>query len=317
MKAAVVTSFEQSPRYGDFEEPLAQADEVMVSTRAAALSQLVRAQAAGKHYSSGKPPMVPGADGVGVLDNGKRVYFAFPRGPVGAMAERVAVRAANIVELPDAVDDITAAAIANPGMSSWASLIERAGFQRGETVLINGANGASGRLAIQIAKHLGASRVIATGRNPNCAEELRALGADNFIALQQDSTALTARFREEIARGVDVVLDYLWGPSAEAFLNSATGHGSSEAAPRIRFVNIGSLGGTASSINASTLRSSGLELLGSGLGSLSHAALIRSINSLMQVINSAGLKIDAQAQSLVDVEHVWSEASSARVVFTV
>ncbi len=126
--------------------------------------------------------MVPGADGVGVLENGKRVYFAFPRGPVGAMAERVAVKAANIVELPDDLDDVTAAAIANPGMSSWASLIERVDFQRGETVLINGANGASGRLAIQIAKHLGAGRVIAAGRDPACATELRALGADDFIA---------------------------------------------------------------------------------------------------------------------------------------
>jgi NADPH:quinone reductase-like Zn-dependent oxidoreductase len=316
MKAAVVEAFDRPPRYGDFEAPIAQADEVIVLTRATALSQLVRAQASGKHYSSGTPPMVPGADGVGVLENGKRVYFAFPRGPVGAMAERVAVKAANIVELPDDIDDITAAAIANPGMSSWASLTERVGFQRGETVLINGANGASGRLAIQIAKHLGASRVIATGRNPACAAELSALGADDFIVLQQDATALTARFREEIARSVDVVLDYLWGPSAEAFLNAATGHGSSEAAPRIRFVNIGSLGGAAIPVNAGALRSSGLELCGSGLGSLSHSALVRSIDSLMQSVKSANLNIDALARPLVDVERAWLEENSARLVFT-
>lgn len=314
MKAAVVDTFDHPPRYAEFDAPVAQPDEVIVQVRAAALSQLVRAQAAGKHYTSSKPPMVPGADGVGLLA-GRRVYFAFPRGPVGAMAEQVAVAAANIVPLPDDVDDVTAAAIANPGMSSWASLTERVGFRAGETVLINGANGASGRLAIQIARHLGAGRIVATGRNPASAPELRTLGADEFIPLVQSRETLVAAFKREIAQGVDVVLDYLWGPSAEAFMAAAIGHGGSAAAPRIRFVNIGSLGGAEIALNAGALRSSGLELTGSGLGSLSHAALIRSIASLMQVVKSAGLAIDAQGRPLTEVETAWREVAASRIVF--
>lgn len=318
MKAAVVESFEHPPRYRDFDAPSALADEVIVSVKTAALSQLVRAQASGKHYSRGTPPFVPGADGVGRLADGSRVYFAFPRGPVGAMAERVAVKAAYTAVLPDDVDDITAAAIANPGMSSWAALTERAMLQHGETVLINGANGASGRLAIQIARHLGAARVIATGRNPASEAELRALGADVFVPIQQTPEALTERFRREIADGVDIVLDYLWGPSAEAFILAATGHGAGEAARRIRFVNIGSLGGTAIPVNASALRSSGLEMMGSGLGSVSNVALVQSIRNLMQVINSIGLRIDATPVPLAQVERAWVTGEpTARTVFTI
>lgn len=316
MKAAVVESFDDPPRLREIDAPTALEDEVVVTVRAAALSQLVRAQASGKHYSSGTVPMVPGTDGVGLLPSGQRVYFAFPR-RLGSMAEAVAVPTANTVILPEDLDDITAAAIANPGMSSWAALTERAGFQRGESVLINGANGTSGRLAIQIAKHLGAARIIATARNTACETELRALGADNFIALQQAPDTLVANFRQEISKGVDIVLDYLWGSPAEAILKATTGHGESEAAPRLRFINIGSLAGASINFNAGTLRSSGLELQGSGLGSLSHAALIRAIAGLMQAVKPAKLTVSAIARPLSEVESVWIEKSEARFVFTI
>lgn len=316
MKAAIIKSFPNPPVYANYPEPIAQPDEVIVTVRAAALSQLVRMQAAGKHYTSGTPPFVPGVDGVGLLPDGRRVYFAFPPAPVGAMAERVAVKSAYTVPLPDSVDDITAAAIANPGMSSWAALTERAAFKRGEAVLINGANGASGRLAIQVAKYLGASRIVVTGRNPASAAELLALGADVFVALTQSTESLVSSFREEIASGIDVVLDYLWGPAAEAFLSATTGHGAGEAARRIRFVNIGSLGGPSINLPAAALRSSGVEMVGSGLGSVSNLGLIRSIAALMQAIEPAGLKIDAEAVPLQDVESAWTKEGSGRIVFT-
>ncbi len=317
MQAAVAENFNQPPHYGEFAEPSAREGEVIVTVKAAALSQLVRLQASGKHYTSGTPPFVPGVDGIGYLADGRRVYFAFPRGPVGAMAQRVAVKSAYTAAVPDDLDDITAAAIANPGMSSWAALTGRAHLQRGETVLINGANGASGRLAIQIAKHLGVGRVVVTGRNPASAAELRALGADEFILLQQEPTALIDCFRAEIANGIDVVLDYLWGPSAVAFFTAASGHGAGHAEPRIRFVNIGSLGGAETSITATALRGSGLELLGSGLGSLSNEALVQSIAGVLQAANSIGLKIETRAVPLTDVAGAWADTSSARTVFTI
>ncbi|MDE1181768.1 zinc-binding alcohol dehydrogenase family protein [Paraburkholderia sp.] len=319
MKAAVVHDFAAPPRYDEFADPVAGVSETLVKVHAAALSQLVRSQASGKHYSSGTTlPLVPGVDGIGTLPDGQRVYFAFPRSPYGSMAQSTVVRQAYCVPVPDDVDDVTAAAIGNPGMSSWAGLVERARFQRGENVLINGATGTSGRLAIQIAKHLGAGTVIVTGRTARSVQGLDALGADVLIPLDASPEALTQTFRDTI-RGhrVDVILDYLWGPSAECLLGAVSGHGSGDdAEPRIRYVQIGSLGGTTINFPASALRSSGLEMLGTGLGSVSNAGLLRSIGGVLNAVTSAGLSVNAQAVPLTDVENAWQSDAGDRLVFT-
>jgi NADPH:quinone reductase-like Zn-dependent oxidoreductase len=314
MKAAIVESFDRPPRFGDVDSPVPREGEALIEVHAAALSQLVRAQAAGRHYSSGTAPMIPGADGIGALADGQRVYFAFPRGS-GAMAQQAVAPRANIASVPDDLDTVTAAAIANPGMSSIAALTQRAGFQRGENVLVNGAAGAAGRLAIKIARALGAGRIVASARNAETARDLLASGADDFVPLAQDPADLAARFRHEIGRGIDIVLDYLWGAPAAAFMTAATGHGSSEAGPRIRFVNIGSLAGATIPLDAGALRSSGVELLGSGLGSLSHAAIVRAVSDLFALVPSAGLSIDAQPAPLAEVERRWMEADAGRIVF--
>ena len=181
---------------------------------------------------------------VGRLADGTRVYFAFPRSPFGAMAQRAVVKRSNCIQLPAGLDDVIAAGAANPGMSSWAALTERAKFQPGETVLINGATGAAGRLAIQIAKHLGAKKIIATGRNQQSVADLPVLGADEVIPLDQPKDKLVDEFRRHIkGSGVGVILDYLWGPSAESILAAVAGHGSPEGEPRIRYVQIGSVSG--------------------------------------------------------------------------
>lgn len=316
MKAAVVESYDRPPKYAEHEMPELRTGEVMVRVRAAALTPLVRAQASGRHYAKTPPPFVPGADGVGTLENGQRVYFAFPRPPVGAMAEHVAVADANVVALPDDLDDVTAAALANPAMSSWVALLERASFTRGESVLILGATGASGRLAIAIARHLGAGRIIASSRNIGSEADVRARGADSFIHLSDSRDALVEQFHHELAKGVDVVLDYVWGGAATAFFAAATGHGSGASAPRIRFVNIGALGGAVVELPATVLRSSGLELLGSGLGSVSHATLVANIGQALAVARQARLELETRAVPLTDVEDEWSQQRDERVVFT-
>lgn len=312
MKAVVVNGFDQVPVWGDFAVPEAREGEVLVRPCAAAISQLVRAQAAGRHYSSGKTlPLVPGADGVGYLPDGQRVYFAFSRAPVGAMADVVAVNAQQCVAVPPAVDNVTAAAIANPGMSSWAALTLRAHFQAGESVLINGAAGASGRLAIQIARHLGAGRVVATARNPKQEAALRVLGADAFIGLDQPKEALTAAFAGELANSVDVVLDYLWGPPAGCLLNAIA-----SAAAAVRFVNIGSMAGMTLPLSAGALRSTDLTLMGSGLGSVSKAELVEVVGQLLAAVEPAGLQVDAVAIPASQVAEVWQNTTMQRQVLT-
>jgi NADPH:quinone reductase-like Zn-dependent oxidoreductase len=319
MKAAVVESFERPPRYAEFREPVAEAGEVLIKVRAAALTNLVKGQASGRHYSSGSDlPLVPGNDGVGTLPDGKWVYFIGPRAPFGTMAEWSVVSPRRTIQLPDGVDDVTAAALGNPGLASWGALTGRARLQAGESVLVNGATGVAGQQAIQAAKILGARKVIATGRDEAALERLRALGADQTISLRQPDTALAVAFREALAAGVDVVLDYLCGPSAEALLGAAQGRGGMGGEPRIRYVQIGAISGDSISLKAEWLRSSGLELMGSGLGSLSAAAIVEALKRMFEVAAATGLKIATEPVPLAEVEAAWGRAESGRrMVFVV
>ena len=318
MNAAVVESFGKPPRYATFREPGADAGGELVEVRAAALSNLVKGQASGRHYSSGgELPFVPGYDGVGTLPDGRRVYFFGPLAPFGAMAEWSVAPASQTMLLPDEVDDVTAAALGNPGLASWGALLGRARLQAGESVLVNGATGVAGQQAIQVAKYLGARRVIATGRDEAVLEELWELGADETIRLHQPREVLVQAFRAALA-GVDVVLDYVWGPSAECILEAAKGHGAPEGERRIRYVQIGAIGGDPISVKGEWLRSSGLELMGSGLGSLSAGAIMESLQAMYEAAASTGLKIDVEAVPLAEVETAWHRVAPTgrRIVFT-
>jgi NADPH:quinone reductase-like Zn-dependent oxidoreductase len=253
MKAALVRGAGLAPVYGDFAEPVAAAGEHRITVAATAISQVARSRASGAHYSSsGAFPFVAGIDGVGRLDDGRRVYFAMPRAPHGSMAERTVVGSAQCVALPDGIDDVTAAAIANPGMSSWAAYTERAKLKTGETVLVNGATGTAGRLAVQIARHLGAKKVIATARNADALTAVAALGADVTIPLVENEATLEGHLKEQFAEGVDVVVDYLWGKSAERLLIAGAKAGP-DAVP-IRFVQIGSASGSDITLPSAALR---------------------------------------------------------------
>ncbi|HXY98438.1 MAG TPA: zinc-binding alcohol dehydrogenase family protein [Stellaceae bacterium] len=317
MKAAVVRGAGQTPVYGDFAEPVPSAGENRIAVTAAAISPVVKSRASGAHYSSsGRFPFVVGIDGVGRLDDGTRVYFVLPKAPYGSMAEQAVVPSAQCLPLPDGLDDVTAAAIANPGMSSWAAYTERARLKVGETVLVNGATGTAGRLAVQIAKHLGARKVIATGRNADALRSLAALGADATIALVGSEAALENSFKEQFAEGVDVVIDYLWGKSAECLLIAGAKAGA-EAVP-IRFVQVGSASGPDITLPSAVLRSSAIELMGSGIGSIPLDRLVNAVGGLLQATLPGGFKIAARPVPLSDVEEAWpKDDSTRRTVFTV
>jgi NADPH:quinone reductase-like Zn-dependent oxidoreductase len=316
MNAAVIEAFGNPPRYTTFTDPMLTDDTVLIRVRAAALSNLVKGQASGVHYSSGSQlPFIPGNDGVGTLPDGTSVYFIAPPAPFGSMAEWSLASPRRTIPLPDAVDNVTAAALGNPGLASWGALIGRARLQPGESVLINGATGVAGQQAIQVAKYLGASRIVATGRESAVFDKLRALGADETISLRQSPDALTAAFRNVLP--VDVVLDYLWGPSSESILAAAQGHGAPHGEPRIRYIQIGSISGDLISLHGHWLRSSGVELLGSGLGSLPAAAIVEALKVMFNVAATIPLKIDTEPIPLAEVASAWDRtASGRRTVFT-
>lgn len=315
MKAALVVEAGKPPVYANFQDPKAGPGQTVLRITAASLSHLTKGRASGTHYSSdGELPFVPGIDGVGINEQGERVYFALPEQPYGAMAEQCLVEARRCIPLPAELGDDKAAALAITGMSSWAALVERAKLERGETVLVNGATGASGRLAVQIAKHLGAKKVIATGRNRAVLADLARIGADVTIPLGEGGDALELALKEQFAERIDVVLDYLWGPSAQAAIIAAA-KASPDEVP-VRFVQIGSMGGGTLELPSAALRSSALVLMGSGLGSIPRPRIFQAMRGVLEHAPAAGFEIATKIVPLADVARAWNEDSEgARVVF--
>ncbi len=319
MKAIVVEDFKKTPRWTTFADPVAGPDEVVVRVAAAALSNLVKSQSSGTHYSSlAEFPYVPGTDGVGRLRDGSRVFFFAPKRPFGSMGEYALVHKDFCVALPADLDDVVAAAIANPVMSSWAAITRRAKLVRGESVLINGATGSAGRLAVKIAKHLGAAKVIVTGRDTRSLQLLSELGADEIISLLQPPAELLKTFRNTIqGNQVAVILDYLWGTSAESLIGAIGGPGAPHSARSIRYVQIGSISGQTIALPAAALRSTGLELMGSGLGSVSDHDLVAVIAEALGVAAPLGLEVEMERAAMTDAETAWTkDVGRKRLVFT-
>ncbi len=318
MKAAVVQGPHQSPIYRDFDEPKPQNGSVVVHVAASALSNATRARATGSHYSmAGVFPLVPGVDGVGQTESGTRVGFLLPTAPFGGMAEKTLVPQALCLPIPDNVSDVFAAAIINPGQSPISALRARAAFQHGETVLINGATGTTGQIAVQIAKHLGADRVIATGRNSDALARLSELGADDTIDLTADTNliqdALAAHFADG---GIDIVLDYLSGSPTEMVLTAAAR--SHKSAKPVRYVIAGGAAGGSTSVPTSVLGSTSLVLMGSGIGAVRVPDIVQSATEALQIISSANLQIDLTELPLDQVEKAWNtDYGRSRVIFTI
>jgi NADPH:quinone reductase-like Zn-dependent oxidoreductase len=321
MNAAVVNVFGAPPRYTSLADPAAAEGEVIVKVSAAGLHRIVKALADGTHYgSTDMLPLIPGVDGVGRLEDGTRVYFGMSRSPFGTFAERSVTARSLCLPLPETLpktlDDATIAAMMNPGMSSWAAL-GRAQFAAGESVLILGATGVSGQLAVQVAKRLGARRIVAAGRNPEVLDELKRQGADAVISLSQGHEDLVSSFRREFAKGgIDVVLDYVWGNPAESVLEAISQKGLRHAASRIRFVQVGASAGTTIALPAATLRSTGLELVGSGFGSVSIEKIFQSIADFLRETAKEPFQIKIGTAPLRDVEALWNAPEQgARLVF--
>jgi NADPH2:quinone reductase len=306
MKAAVLHALGTTPRYEDFAEPTPNNDETLVHMKAASLNNINKMMADGSHYDSFRQlPAVVGLDGVGVLADGTRVYCGGPRPPFGTMAETTVVPSTFFMPVPDAVDDLTAAALPNPALSSWLALVWRAKLEPGETVLILGATGVAGRLAVQIARHLGAGRVVGAGRNAQALAALAGLGADATVRLEGSDAELEEAFARLAGDGYDVVLDYLWGRPTEALVAALTGHDVLAAPTRTRLVQVGEAAGPILGLPAEAVRSSGLEIMGSGGGSIPPAAIAETFPRLWELAAKGELRMDVEPVLLPDVEAAW------------
>ncbi|MGQ7887191.1 quinone oxidoreductase family protein [Paenibacillus sp. WC2504] len=317
MHAAVVRSLDTAPKYEIVDTPIpSEKNEVLIDVIAAGLHPRVRSQANGSHYtSSDQLPLVPGIDGVGRMANGQFIYFVAPDSSIGTFAEKAVIDTRRSVALPDDVDPIRIAAAMNPAMSSWVAIRRRIDFQQGQKVLILGATGNSGQMAVQIAKLLGASQVIGAGRDENRLNGLKDLGADVTVSLAGDPEEAADRLGE-IASEVDVVIDYLWGKPAELAMLPLLKN-RSERSRALSWIQIGSIAGPTAAVPSVALRSANFCLLGSGQGSVSTSGYVAELPSLIDVIAAGKLEVNSISLPLSKVEEVWNDAVYAgqRVVF--
>jgi NADPH:quinone reductase-like Zn-dependent oxidoreductase len=230
------------------------------------------------------------------------------------MAERAALDPRRAVELPADADAVAIAAAMNPGMSSWVGLRRRAELAPGESVLVLGATGNAGRMAVQIAKLLGAGEVIAAGRNAEILATLPVLGADRVVSLEGGEEATGAL--AEAAADVDVVVDYLWGKPAEAAIPAIV-RARTDRARALRWVQIGAITGPEIALPSAALRACNLKLMGSGQGSVSTAGIVEELPALAREVDAGSLAVDADPIPLAEVEAAWNApvASGRRLVF--
>ena len=214
--------------------------------------------------------------------------------------------------VPEGVDDETAAAVPNPAVSAWLSLAYRAKLTPGENVLILGATGVTGKLAVRIAKLLGAGRVVAAGRNQKVLSTLNQFGADATIRLDAPAQELGEAFvREAGNSGFQVVIDYVWGRPAEAFLAAAARKEFASITSETRFVQVGESAGPTIRLAAAVMRSTALTILGTA-GIPPHNILVDALQQVMAHAASRELRMETQHVLLRDIENAWQRDPQGR-----
>jgi len=313
MRAAVLQALGKLPRVEEFPEPTPGEDEVLIDVSRAALKSVDKQLASGTHFASPRElPIVCGTDGLGRLKDGTRVFFGGPRRPYGAMAERTVVRRVQCFPVPDSLDDDSAAAIPNPGVSAWLSLKHTAKLAPGETVLILGATGVTGKLAVQIARILGATRIVAAGRNEKVLSTLVELGADATIRLDQPDQELIEDFRRQAGQQrFDVIIDYLWGRPTEALLSAITVPEFAAAGSETRLVEVGESAGPTITLRAAALRSTALTIQGTA-GIPSWDVLTEAFQQVMNCAARGQLHVETERVSLADIEEAWERDAHPR-----
>jgi NADPH:quinone reductase-like Zn-dependent oxidoreductase len=305
MNAAVVTSFDEPPHYQRFDVPRpGTGDEIVVDVLAVGLHPRTRSGARGAHYTSSRTlPMIPGIDGVGRRPDGKRIYFVAGDDVIGTMAEKAVADLRRAIELPDDADVAKVAAATNPAMSAWVALRRRVPIQAGQSVLVLGATGNAGTMAVQVAKRLGAGRVVAAGRDLDRLRALTSVGADDVVQLTDDGEATTTALAAAAAE-VDIVIDYLWGPPAQQAMVALLS-ARSDRSRAMDWIQIGAVAGPTLELPSVALRSANLRLQGNGQGAVSTKVYLAELPSLVAEVDAGTIAVKANPKPLAEVEEIW------------
>ncbi|SOC49717.1 NADPH:quinone reductase [Blastococcus aggregatus] len=307
MRAAVVRTPGEHPELGEHPDPVPGAADTVVRVTAAPLVPLDLLCASGTSYF-GRPavPYVPGVQGVGVVESspelaaGTRVWFATSAGMApgdGSLAERCAVRPDDVVPLDADVPDAALAALGLSAVAAWMSLTWRAGLRAGEHVLVLGAGGAVGQVAVGAARVLGAGRVVAVARSERARDRALAAGADEVLALEGDAEALAGRFREALGGRLDVVVDPVFGVAATAASRVLSDGG--------RLVNLGGASGDTAEFSSAVLRSRSASVLGYTNNALTPVQRRDALEAVAGHAAAGRLAVAHEPVPLADVAAAW------------
>ena len=311
MRAAVVHEIGGTPRAEDIPAPTPGEGEVVVRVLAAPINAVDKSRVAGTHYSRPPLPAIAGFVGAAELGDGRRILFLNMDG--GSMAELVAVDPARLMPIPDGLDPAVAAAAFNPGMSAWWAVHQRGPVEPGSRVLVQGATGVTGKLAVQLARRRGAGYVVATGRNQSALDELLELGADATIRVDQPDGALAEAYRAQAGEGWDLILDYLWGHPTEVLLETLIRHDAEGRSLRTRLVQVGAMAGPDLVLPAAALRSAGLEIVGMGTGTAaSREETATAVREFYQLLRAGAIQVDVELVPLDRVAEVWHRDQHGR-----
>ncbi|MFI9635961.1 zinc-binding alcohol dehydrogenase family protein [Nocardia sp. NPDC051929] len=315
MRAAVVDTAGATPVCADFPDPEQRPGRAPLRLVGAGLHHVVRGLASGRHYGSDHAyPLVPGVDAVALTDDGRLVYTGLARSPWGTMAEWLVTPFE--VELPAGADPLATAAGVNPALSGWMPLTTHR-KETGElgTVLVLGATGMSGSLAVRAAMSLGAKQVIAAGRDHEALERLRGLGAVTVPLAAATPDAGAATFAAVVAEAQPtLVLDFVWGPVAEATFAALAKGGMDDDGTAIDYVQIGSLAGAEAALPAALLRSRRIRISGSGAGSVSKAAMIAELPEVLARFADGTFDAPYTDYPLSRVAEAWAHQGRTRAV---
>jgi NADPH:quinone reductase-like Zn-dependent oxidoreductase len=296
VRAAVLHEHGKAPQHGEFEDPVARPGQVVVDMAAAALHHLDLLKASGTFYMGPPPlPSVVGTDGVGTA-GGRRVFLDATVAPFGTMAERALAPEDVLIDVEADISDALAAACGNTGLGAWLALDWRSDLKAGETVLVLGAGGAFGSIAVQAAKLLGAGRVVAGTRGGRTVR-----GADAAVDLGAGD--LTEAIRDAAGGDVDLTIDPLWGEPALAAMRAAARHA--------RHVQVGQLAGVEIPLSAPGIRSVSLDLRGFRVDLPPVEVRREGYRALTQHVARGDIVIDVEPHPLEDVTTVWERQGEA------
>jgi NADPH:quinone reductase-like Zn-dependent oxidoreductase len=242
-----------------------------------------------------QPPSVAGYEGVVELVDGTRWYVTAPPAPYGTLAELVPVPDSDAFPVPGGLDPALAAALGVAGVAGWLALDYRAHLQPGESVLVLGAGGSAGQLALQSARVLGADRVVGAARGKDL-RQVAALGADAVVDLA-DEQAIDAGLAAAAPGGYDVIIDFLWGGVAPPAMNNAKRGG--------RYIQVGNSAGASAAITGLVLRNKLLTLIGHSLFATPAEARRSAYAQLAGAALDGKLTVDLERTRLEDIGRTW------------